>query len=52
MATRGNAIRILVLGLLLVPLLTAAARGGPVSAAEKPDKIRLDYAYYNPSSLV
>ncbi len=38
------------LGLLLLPLL--AATTGPTSAQEKPEEIRLDYAYYNPSSLV
>ena len=40
---------ILALGVLLLPLL--AACGGTV-AAQKPAEIRLDYAYYNPSSLV
>ncbi len=42
---------LVVFGLVLVPLL--AAWQTPVAAAqEAPDKIRLDYAYYNPSSLV
>src|SRR3982751_2105676 len=40
----------LVLGLLFVPLL--AACGAETQAAQKPAEIRLDYAYYNPSSLV
>jgi sulfonate transport system substrate-binding protein len=39
----------LLLTLLLVPLV--AACGAP-AAATKPTEIRLDYAYYNPSSLV
>jgi sulfonate transport system substrate-binding protein len=45
----------LTLSILLIPLvlgLTVAARPAAVDAQEKPDKIRLDYAYYNPSSLV
>ena len=38
------------LGLLVAPVLVA---GGPTAAAQDaPDKLRLDYAYYNPSSLV
>ncbi|MFO7168843.1 MAG: aliphatic sulfonate ABC transporter substrate-binding protein [Chloroflexota bacterium] len=37
--------------LLLVPLLAACA-GAPATNAGKPAEIRLDYAYYNPSSLV
>lgn len=37
--------------LLLVPVLAAFA-GGAAAQDDKPDKIRLDYAYYNPSSLV
>lgn len=40
----------LVLTVLLVPLI--AACGGAPQAAAKPAEIRLDYAYYNPSSLV
>lgn len=46
-------IRLLV-ALLLGALLAPSFAGGlPASAEEaKPDKIRLDYAYYNPSSLV
>src|SRR3712207_105546 len=41
---------IALLALLVAPVLTA---GGPDAAAQdKPDKLRLDYAYYNPSSLV
>jgi sulfonate transport system substrate-binding protein len=39
----------LLLALLLVPLV--AACGAPATAS-KPTEIRLDYAYYNPSSLV
>jgi sulfonate transport system substrate-binding protein len=38
------------LALVLVPLL--AACGTPQVQASKPAEIRLDYAYYNPSSLV
>ncbi len=38
------------LGLLLLPLLAVTAPS--TSAQEKPEEIRLDYAYYNPSSLV
>lgn len=41
----------LVLTLLLVPLV-AACGGAPQTATTKPSEIRLDYAYYNPSSLV
>ena len=40
---------LLVIALLLAPLV--AACGAP-QAAKKPTEIRLDYAYYNPSSLV
>jgi sulfonate transport system substrate-binding protein len=50
---RNRVISLLTLSVLLIPLvlgLTVAAR--PAAAQEKPDKIRLDYAYYNPSSLV
>ena len=41
----------LVLGLLLLTLLAAGTRDG-AAQGEKPETIRLDYAYYNPSSLV
>src|SRR5215203_5335656 len=44
-----------VLAALLVPGLGFLAPGGlqqSASAQEKPDKIVVDYAYYNPSSLV
>ena len=43
-----------VLAALLVPGLAVLAPGGvqTATAQEKPDKIRVDYAYYNPSSLV
>jgi sulfonate transport system substrate-binding protein len=39
----------LLLALLLVPLVAAC---GTSATASKPTEIRLDYAYYNPSSLV
>src|SRR5918998_5083100 len=39
-----------VVALLLAPLAAAGAPGA--AAQEAPDKIRVDYAYYNPSSLV
>ena len=42
---------LIALALLLVPLL-AAGRVSSAVAQDAPDKIRLDYAYYNPSSLV
>jgi sulfonate transport system substrate-binding protein len=48
MATRGTRIALSLIALLL-PLL-AACSAAP--AAQKPTEIRLDYAYYNPSSLV
>ncbi|MDP9469646.1 MAG: aliphatic sulfonate ABC transporter substrate-binding protein [Chloroflexota bacterium] len=48
--TRHRWSTLFTLGLLLLPLLTVTA--GPASAQEKPEEIRLDYAYYNPSSLV
>ena len=43
-----------VLAALLVPVLAAGSAPAETAAAaqEAPDKIRLDYAYYNPSSLV
>jgi sulfonate transport system substrate-binding protein len=50
---RNRWLSLLTLGALLIPLvlgLTVASR--PAAAQDKPDKIRLDYAYYNPSSLV
>jgi sulfonate transport system substrate-binding protein len=40
-----------ILALLLLPLL-AACGGAPTAGSQKPAEIRLDYAYYNPSSLV
>ena len=40
---------VLTLALLLAPLLGGA---GAAAAQDPPDTIRLDYAYYNPSSLV
>ncbi len=48
--TRHRWTTLFTLGLLLLPLLAVTA--GPASAQEKPEEIRLDYAYYNPSSLV
>ena len=39
---------VLALGTLLFPILTACGR----PASKRPAEIRLDYAYYNPSSLV
>jgi sulfonate transport system substrate-binding protein len=45
----NRAVGALVVALLLMPVL-AACGGAP--AASKPTEIRLDYAYYNPSSLV
>ncbi len=48
--TRHRWSTLFTLGLLLLPLLAVTA--GPASAQEKPEEIRLDYAYYNPSSLV
>jgi sulfonate transport system substrate-binding protein len=48
---RGSQWLTVVLAVLMVaPLLTLGRPGA--AAQEKPDKIRLDYAYYNPSSLV
>jgi len=50
---RNRWLSLATLGALLIPLvlgLTVASR--PAAAQDKPDKIRLDYAYYNPSSLV
>ncbi len=43
---------VLVLGLLLVLLLAGLTGGVGAAQGEKPETIRLDYAYYNPSSLV
>ncbi|MDP9368945.1 MAG: aliphatic sulfonate ABC transporter substrate-binding protein [Chloroflexota bacterium] len=48
--TRHRWTTLFALGLLLLQLLAVTA--GPASAQEKPEEIRLDYAYYNPSSLV
>ncbi len=48
--TRHRWTTLFTLGLLLLPLLAVTA--GPASAQEKPEEIGLDYAYYNPSSLV
>ena len=50
-ATRGNRLRVLVLVLMLAPLLSTGL-GRSAVAADKLEKIRVDYAYYNPSSLV
>ncbi|MFL5761992.1 MAG: aliphatic sulfonate ABC transporter substrate-binding protein [Thermomicrobiales bacterium] len=50
---RNRWLSLVTLGALLIPLvlgLTVASR--PAAAQDKPDKIRLDYAYYNPSSLI
>jgi sulfonate transport system substrate-binding protein len=50
---RNRVVSLLTLSILLIPLflgLTISSR--PAAAQDKPDKIRLDYAYYNPSSLV
>jgi len=50
---RNRWLSLATLGALLIPLvlgLTVASR--PAAAQDKPDKIRLDYAYYNPSTLV
>jgi sulfonate transport system substrate-binding protein len=46
---RKHGVSLLVLLALLVPLF---GHGSGAQAAEKPKEIRIDYAYYNPSSLV
>jgi sulfonate transport system substrate-binding protein len=43
---------LLLLALVLPALGVAALRSTDVAAQDPPDRIRLDYAYYNPSSLV
>jgi sulfonate transport system substrate-binding protein len=47
---RFHVVTLLILGLLVLPFLPLA--GTPVMAQDTPDTIRVDYAYYNPSSLV
>jgi sulfonate transport system substrate-binding protein len=51
---KNRFITLAVLAALLVPGLGLLAQSGlqSASAQEKPGKIRVDYAYYNPSSLV
>lgn len=51
---KSRLLTLAVLAALLVPGLAFVAPAGTniASAQEKPGKIRLDYAYYNPSSLV
>jgi sulfonate transport system substrate-binding protein len=39
-------------GAVAAGTLAFRSRGGALAGDDKPDKIRLDYAYYNPSSLV
>jgi sulfonate transport system substrate-binding protein len=46
---RKHGVSLLVLLALLLPAL---GHGSSARAAEKPKEIRIDYAYYNPSSLV
>ncbi len=49
--TRRDTVRgLLALGVL--PAVGLGARAADVAAQEQPEKVRLDYAYYNPSSLV
>lgn len=45
-------LRMLALGIALLPVLLGLSAGTPARAEEKPSTIKLDYAYYNPSSLV
>ena len=53
MQIRSRLVAILALALLIVPLLAVAGPGiQPAAAQEAPETIKLDYAYYNPSSLV
>jgi len=51
---KSRFVTLAVLAALLVPGLGLLAQSGlqSASAQEKPEKIRVDYAYYNPSSLV
>ncbi|MER3437494.1 MAG: ABC transporter substrate-binding protein [Chloroflexota bacterium] len=49
---RRSWLRIVALSVALWPVLFGLASGTPAQAEEKPDTIKLDYAYYNPSSLV
>ena len=44
-------LRLAAIVLLLAPLLATVSRG-TLAGEETPDEIRVDYAYYNPSSLV
>ena len=48
--SRLRGLTLALVALLLAPLVAVGVPG--VAAQEKPDKLRLDYAYYNPSSLV
>ena len=48
--SRVRGLTLALVALLLAPLVAAGVPGA--AAQEKPDKLRLDYAYYNPSSLV
>jgi sulfonate transport system substrate-binding protein len=47
---RRHVVALLIFSLLVLPFLSLAA--SPVTAQDAPDSIRVDYAYYNPSSLV
>ncbi len=46
--TRRDALR----GLAVLGLAPVVGLGGRAAAQEKPEKVRVDYAYYSPSSLV
>ena len=48
--SRVRGLTLALVALLLAPLVAVGVPGA--AAQEKPDKLRLDYAYYNPSSLV
>ncbi len=49
---RTSWLRIVALSIALLPALLGLAASTPAHAEEKPGTIKLDYAYYNPSSLV
>jgi len=47
----GLPLRLAVIAMLLAPLLATLSRGS-LAGENTPDEIRIDYAFYNPSSLV
>jgi len=49
---RGRWLVVALLALVLAPVVGAGRSGQAVLAQEGPETVRLDYAYYNPSSLV